>query len=46
MYEFTNDCLLNIDTIDDEHRHLFKLINDAFALVEEKRACCLCCKNR
>lgn len=35
MYEFTNDCLLNIDTIDDEHRHLFKLINDAFALVEE-----------
>ena len=35
MYEFTNDCLLNIDTIDDEHRHLFKLINDAFALVKE-----------
>ncbi len=35
MYEFTNDCLLNIDTIDDEHRHLFKLINDAFALIEE-----------
>lgn len=26
MYEFTNDCLLNIDTIDDEHRRLFEIM--------------------
>ena len=26
MYEFTNDCLLNIDTIDDEHRLVFLIV--------------------
>lgn len=34
MYEFTNDCLLHIDNIDEEHKKLFKLLNEAFTLVE------------
>lgn len=29
MFQFTSDCLLGIKQIDDEHRHLFDLINEA-----------------
>lgn len=35
MYQFTDDCLTGIKTIDDEHRKLFQLINEAIALTEE-----------
>lgn len=35
MYEFTEDCMLHIDAIDEEHRRLFQMINEAFALVEK-----------
>lgn len=34
MYEFTEDCLIHIDTIDDEHRRLFQMLNEAIALSE------------
>lgn len=35
MYEFTDDCLIHIEEIDNEHRHLFSLINESIALVAE-----------
>lgn len=28
MFEFTDDCILGIENIDNEHRHLFELINE------------------
>ena len=34
MYEFTEDCLIHIDTIDNEHRRLFQMLNEAIALSE------------
>ncbi len=37
MYQFTDDCLTGIQKIDDEHRRLFDLINEACALPAEKR---------
>lgn len=33
MYEFTNDCLLHIDQIDEEHRRLFQLLNETLSLL-------------
>lgn len=33
MYRFTEDCLIGIDQIDEEHRHLFELINDVMELL-------------
>ena len=35
MYEFTEDCMLHIDAIDEEHKRLFRMINEAFDLVEK-----------
>ena len=29
MYRFTEDCMIGIQEIDEEHRHLFQLLNDA-----------------
>ena len=37
MYQFTEDCLTGIEQIDDEHRRLFALINEAAALPAEAR---------
>ena len=28
MYKFTDDCLIGVDEIDDEHRKLFELLNE------------------
>ena len=31
----TEDCMIHIDNIDEEHRKLFQMLNEAFALVKE-----------
>lgn len=33
MYQFTEDCLLGIQEIDEEHRKFFAIINDAHSLL-------------
>lgn len=33
IFEFTQDCITGIDTIDDEHRNLFALLSKAYTLV-------------
>ena len=33
MYRFTDDCLTGIETIDNEHRKLFAIINEGLELV-------------
>ncbi len=33
MFEFTDDCIIGIDQIDDEHRYLFDVLNRAYLLV-------------
>lgn len=35
MYEFTEDCLIHIETIDEEHRRLFQMINESFSMLEK-----------
>ena len=35
MYEFTDDCLIHIDEIDNEHRQLFSLLNGSITMVAE-----------
>lgn len=35
MYEFTQDCILHVEQIDDEHRRLFQIINETLALLEQ-----------
>lgn len=37
MYQFTEDCLIGIEEIDNEHRKLFTLINEAAELPKEAR---------
>lgn len=37
MYQFTEDCVIGIHQIDEEHRTLFRLINDAISLPEPER---------
>ena len=37
MYQFTEDCLTGIEEIDNEHRKLFTLINEAAGLPPELR---------
>lgn len=32
VFEFTQDCITGIDTIDDEHRNLFALLSKAYNL--------------
>ena len=34
MYEFTEDCMIHIDQIDEEHRRLFQIINETMSLLE------------
>ncbi len=33
MYEFTEDCMIHVEEIDNEHRRLFQMINEAVELV-------------
>lgn len=33
MYQFTDDCLLGVDQIDNEHRRLFELVNEVANLL-------------
>lgn len=33
MFEFTEDCILGVESIDEEHRHLFDLINQGCELL-------------
>ena len=35
MYQFTEDCLIGIEIIDDEHRMLFQLLNETMELMEQ-----------
>ena len=37
MYTFTEDCRLGIEEIDKEHEELFRLINEAQELLDQKR---------
>ncbi len=32
MYQFTDDCLLGVEELDNEHRRLFQMINEAISL--------------
>lgn len=34
MYEFTEDCLVHIEQLDDEHRRLFQMLNEAISMAE------------
>lgn len=34
MYEFTEDCMIHIEEIDNEHRRLFQMVNEAIDLAE------------
>lgn len=34
MYEFTEDCMIHIEEIDNEHRRLFQMVNEAIDLVD------------
>ena len=35
MFEFTEDCKIGMEELDNEHRYLFELINDAYELSME-----------
>lgn len=35
MYEFTEDCLIHNEIIDNEHRKLFQMLNEAVELVQK-----------
>lgn len=35
MYEFTKDCMINIEQIDNEHRQLFQVINESIELINK-----------
>ena len=45
MYRFTEDCLTGIETIDEEHRRLFQLINESMELLKENGASKVIVKN-
>lgn len=34
MYEFTEDCLIHIEQLDEEHRRLFQMLNEAVSMAE------------
>lgn len=36
MYYFTDDCLLGVETIDNEHRELFRIINETQELLDNQ----------
>ena len=33
MFQFTKDCMIGIEQIDDEHRHLFALLNQGMNML-------------
>lgn len=35
MYRFTDDCLIGVDVIDNEHKRLFSMINEAIEMAEK-----------
>lgn len=45
MYQFTDDCLIGISEIDEEHRRLFLMINEAFDLLKEPKNAPMVAKN-
>ena len=32
MFEFTEDCMIGVPEIDEQHRHLFELMNEGIRL--------------
>ena len=36
MFNFTKDCLIGIEELDNDHRRLFELINEALYLVNNE----------
>ena len=36
MFQFTDDCLIGINSLDDDHRYLFELINRVLELLKEE----------
>lgn len=45
MYQFTEDCLTGVEIIDEEHRQLFSMINEAFELLSVESASVAIVKN-
>ena len=45
MYKFTDDYLIGIDEIDNEHRRLFQMINEAIDLSKESSDISVISKN-
>lgn len=45
MYQFTEDCLIGINEIDEEHRTLFQMINEAFDLLSDRSNAQMVLKN-
>ncbi|MGN0160802.1 MAG: bacteriohemerythrin [Lachnospiraceae bacterium] len=35
MYQFTEDCMIGIKEIDDEHKNLFQMLNEVMQLIKE-----------
>ncbi len=36
MYHFTDDCLIGVEEIDNEHRELFRIINETQELLDNQ----------
>ncbi len=36
MFQFTDDCLIGVPQLDEEHRHLFELLNEGADLVQNE----------
>ena len=36
MFQFTDDCILGVENIDEEHRHLFELINRGMDMIHNE----------
>ena len=36
MFQFTEDCVLGVPEIDEEHRHLFDLMNEGMDLARNQ----------
>ena len=45
MYQFTEDCMVGITQIDEEHRRLFEMINETQKLLQEKHGSVASAKN-
>jgi hemerythrin len=35
MFQYTEDCVIGIEELDDDHRHLFELLNRGFEILQE-----------